>query len=256
MHTAQPPVRALILAGGRGQRLGGRTRERNKCLLEFAGRPLIAYSLERCLALAPSEIVVVVGYLGEQIIERFGTEFGGAPLRYVIQAEQHGLVHAIETAAPRLHGAPFMLFLADEILLAPRHQAMLERFWSSEAVALCGVTRPRDPEAVRNTYALLEDQQGRVLRLVEKPRHALTPWQGTGNILFHPAMLDYLATTPIHPARQERELPDWIQCAIDDGRRVESFEVGGDYININRPEDIGAAEAAVAARATAAAGGR
>lgn len=244
-------VRALVLAGGRGQRLEGRTQERNKCLLEFAGQPLLSYSLERSLALNPLEIVVVVGYLAEQVVERFGTCYKGVPVRYVFQAEQRGLVHAIETAAERLEGAPFMLFLADEILLGPQHAGMWKRFQEREVVALLGVTRPRDPEAVRNTYALLEDGAGRVLRLVEKPRHALSPWQGTGNILFRPEMLQYLAGTPIHPARQERELPDWIQCAIDDGRRVESFEVGGQYININRPEDIAAAEAVLPRRAAA-----
>lgn len=245
-------MKGLILAGGRGKRLEGRSAECNKCMLEFAGKPLIEHSLDHCARLAPDEIVVVVGYLAEQIINHYGNSYGGTRIRYAIQREQRGLVHAIETAAPFLGSSDFMLFLADEILLEPNHAAMMERFRAGGIFALCGLTTPEDPEAVRKTYAVFEDQNGRILRLVEKPRRAINPYQGTGNIVFSNRILDYIAYTPINQARNEKELPDLIQCAIDDGHIVKSFPVGGRYININTPEDVMLAEAAMAPRAHAA----
>ncbi len=89
---------------------------------------------------------------------------------------------------------------------------------------------------------MLEDQQGRILRLIEKPRRALNECQGTGNILFHNRILEYLQRTPINQGRNERELPDLIQCAIDEGHIVRSFTIGGRYININTPEHLAEAE--------------
>lgn len=235
-------MKALVLAGGRGRRLEARSAERNKCMLEFAGRPLIEYSLDHCASIAPDEIVIVVGYLAEQIINHYGNAYRGIRIRYAIQREQKGLVHAIETAAPFLGQSDFMLFLADEILLEPNHAAMLERYRRGDVFGLCGVTFPADPRAVTNTYAVLEDQEGRILRLIEKPRRPLNDCQGTGNILFHHGILDYLARTPINQGRNERELPDLIQCAIDDGHIVRSFVVGGRYININTPAQVVEAE--------------
>lgn len=248
-------MKALILAGGRGKRLEEHSAERNKCMLEFGGKPLIEHSLEHCVRLSPEEIVVVVGYLAEQIINHFGNSYRGVRLRYAIQREQRGLVHAIETAAPFLGASDFMLFLADEILRRPNHEAMVERFRASGAFAVCGLTIPDDPEAVRKTYAVFEDQRGRILRLVEKPRRAINQYQGTGNIIFRNAILDYIAYTPINQARNEKELPDLIQCAIDDGHVVESFLVGGDYVNINTPDDFALAAEAATPKSMAAGAG-
>jgi dTDP-glucose pyrophosphorylase/ubiquinone/menaquinone biosynthesis C-methylase UbiE len=207
-------------------------------MLELAGLPLIQHSLEHSVAVAADEIVIVVGHLAEQIINRYGNSYRGVPIRYAIQREQRGLVHAIETAAPQLAGADFLLFLADEILLEPNHAAMLERYRSGGVFAVCGVTIPRDRDAVRKTYAILEDGRGRILRLIEKPRRALNEFQGTGNIMVSNRLLDYIESTPLHPVRGEKELPDLLQCAIDDGHLVQSCLVGGRYVNVNTPEDI------------------
>jgi dTDP-glucose pyrophosphorylase len=244
-------MKALILAGGRGKRLEAHSAERNKCMIEFAGKPLIEWSFENCIRIAPDEIVIVVGYLAEQIINHYGNSYRGVRIRYAIQREQRGLVHAIETARPFLGASDFMLFLADEILLDPNHAAMVERFRRGGVFGLCGLTVAASPQAVRNTYAVFEDQGGRILRLVEKPRRAINQYQGTGNCIFSNRILEYIEWTPISQARQEKELPDLIQCAIDDGHIVQSFLVGGRYININTAEDIGLAEETVGVRAQA-----
>ena len=231
-------MKALILAGGRGKRMEEHSMERNKCMLLYGGIPLIQHSLNHCARIEPEEIVIVVGYLAEQIINHYGNSYQGMRIRYAIQKEQRGLVHAIETAAPFLGASDFMLFLADEVLLEPNHLAMIEEFKSGGIFALCGVTVPHSPDEVRKTYAILEDQGDRILRLVEKPRRPLNRFQGTGNILLSNGILDYIANTPINQSRQEKELPDLIQCAIDDGHIVKSFPVGGRYVNVNLPVDI------------------
>jgi NDP-sugar pyrophosphorylase family protein len=78
-------MKALILAAGRGSRLGEQTEDHNKCMLLMLGKPLIQYSLENAARAGVSEIIVVVGYRAEQIINRFGIEFEGVRVQYVLQ---------------------------------------------------------------------------------------------------------------------------------------------------------------------------
>ena len=65
-------MRAMLLAAGRGERMGAFTAATPKPLLEIAGRPLIEHHLIRLRAAGISEVVINVSYLGEQIEARLG----------------------------------------------------------------------------------------------------------------------------------------------------------------------------------------
>jgi dTDP-glucose pyrophosphorylase len=56
---------------------------------------------------------------------------------------------------------------------------------------------------------------------------------GTGNCVFKNEILSYIEHTPINQKRKEKELPDLIQCAIDDGHIIRSFEICDEYANVN-----------------------
>ena len=65
------------------------------------------------------------------------------------------------------------------------------------------------------------------------------PWPVSG---WKNQIFEYVPYTPIHHVRKEKELPDFIQCAIDDGNIVRSFMICDNYTNINTKEDIEMAE--------------
>lgn len=236
-------LKALVLAAGRGHRLEPRSQEVNKCMLPLAGRPLIEYSLQNAIRAGVGEIVVVVGYRAEEIINHFGTNFRGTPVRYVIQAERRGVVHAMESARDAVGESDFMLFLADEILSRPNHERMLAQFRDEALFAVCGIVRVRDRSQIRKNYALFADESsGRIYRLIEKPRAPMNDIMGTGNCVLRAAIFEFVERTPINAERGERELPDLIQCAVDAGHVVKFVDIGEGYVNINTPEDIGEAE--------------
>jgi UDP-N-acetylglucosamine diphosphorylase / glucose-1-phosphate thymidylyltransferase / UDP-N-acetylgalactosamine diphosphorylase / glucosamine-1-phosphate N-acetyltransferase / galactosamine-1-phosphate N-acetyltransferase len=232
-------MKALVLAGGRGSRLDELTENENKCMHEFRGIPLIEYSLRNATAAGVSEIVIVVGYKAESIINHFGNSFESTPVKYVIQWVQKGLVDAIGCSQETVGDADFMLFLADEVLIEPRHPEMLVRFRSDEVFALCGVVRVEDSEQIRKTYAMIcQEDNHQIYRLIEKPKTVLNNLMGTGNCIFKNEIFHYISYTPINQIRNEKEMPDLVQCAIDQGRVVKYFDIGGQYININTLEDI------------------
>jgi dTDP-glucose pyrophosphorylase len=61
---------------------------------------------------------------------------------------------------------------------------------------------------------------------------------GTGDCVFKNDIIKYIDVTPIHHERLEKELPDLIQCAIDDGKTIKSFMICDYYTNINASHDI------------------
>jgi dTDP-glucose pyrophosphorylase len=65
---------------------------------------------------------------------------------------------------------------------------------------------------------------------------------GTGNCIFKNEILGYINETPINQQRGEKELPDLIQCAIDEDNIVKSFVICDHYANVNMPSELGRAE--------------
>lgn len=235
-------MKALILAGGRGKRLGTVTDEKNKCMIPFNGRPLIEYSFDCILATDISEIIIIVGYKAEEIINTYGNKYNGKLIKYVIQPEQKGVVHAIECARDTMGKDDFMLMLGDELMINPRHQEMINLYKKEGLFGICGVVYVDDKELIKKTYSIIQNNDNRVFRLVEKPSRPLDNIMGTGNCIFSNEILSYIPQTPINQKRGERELPDLIQCAIDEGNAVKSFTICSRYINVNSLEEVGMVE--------------
>ena len=235
-------MKAVILAGGRGKRLKETTNSSNKCMLEVDNKPVLEYNLDRALEMDIDEVVMVVGYRAEDIINRYGTSRNGVRIRYVIQWEQKGLVHAIECSKDAIERDDFFLLLGDEVLINSRHKEMIREFIDSGLFTACGVCVQQDKSKIGRTYAVLANDEDRVFRLIEKPKKPLNSLQGTGNCIFKNEILRYIERTPIHPERGEKELPDLIQCAVDDGQLVKIFHICDAYTNVNSIEDLKEAE--------------
>ncbi len=229
----------MILAGGRGKRLGEITNETNKCMLNLKGKPVLEYNLERAADIEDiKEIIVVVGHKAEDIINNYGIKFRDKRIKYVIQKEQKGIVHAIECAKDYLEGDDFFLLLGDEVLINSKHKEMVEEFKENDLFGICGVCFVDDKSKISRTYSVMVDEKGRIFRLIEKPKNPLNNIQGTGHCIFKNEIINYIERTPIHPERGEKELPDLIQCAIDDGKIVKIFPICEKYTNINTIEDL------------------
>ncbi|MFC1514868.1 nucleotidyltransferase family protein [Candidatus Omnitrophota bacterium] len=232
-------MKALILAGGRGSRMAGASEDMNKCMFEVKGKPLIEYSLA-CAAASRQigSIVILVGYKSEDIISRYADSFSGKPIEYVNQSDQQGLVNAIECAKEAIGGDDFMLMLGDEFMINPHHNEFIQAFVDDDVFALCGVLSVEDRQLIKKTYTVIQSEEQRIFRLIEKPNRPFTDIMGTGNCIFKNRIFDYIPEVPINQKRREKELPDLIQCAIDEGHIVRSFIICRHYINVNSQEEL------------------
>ena len=116
---------------------------------------------------------------------------------------------------------------------------MVKAFKNPQIFALCGTVRVEDLSRICKTYTvILNEETGQIFRLIEKPRTPLNNIQGTGNCVFRNQIYDYIPLTPVNQNRKEKELPDLIQCAVDDGKLVKAFDIASWYANVNTLEEL------------------
>ena len=112
-------MQAVILAAGRGVRMKPLTDTTPKPLLKVAerpacaGRPLLDYTFD-ALPDEVDEVIMVIGYLGDQIRAYLGEDFRGRRIRYVVQEKLEGTAQALREAKPFLNGR-FLVLMADDI---------------------------------------------------------------------------------------------------------------------------------------------
>jgi MurNAc alpha-1-phosphate uridylyltransferase len=104
----------MLLAAGRGERLRPMTDTVPKALVPVAGKPLIAWHLERLAAAGGREAVINVSHLGERIVEHLGdgARFG-VRIAYSREAERLETAGGIAQALDLLGSEPFLLLNAD-----------------------------------------------------------------------------------------------------------------------------------------------
>ena len=114
------PMDVMLLAAGRGVRMGTLTDDKPKPLIEVAGRPLIEHQLDRLARAGFKRVVINLAYRGEQIAEALGdgSRFGLA-IEYSREAEGAlGTAGGICAALPLLH-TPEILVLNADLMIEP-----------------------------------------------------------------------------------------------------------------------------------------
>lgn len=227
-----------ILAAGRGSRMAPFGDLIPKAVLPIGNRPLIEYQIEQMRELGITDIAILIGHRGYQITKLLGDgERLGVRLRYVEQTEMAGIAHALGRLEPLLD-RPFLLMLGDIFFVPANLRRMLDLFMSRACGAVLAAKPENDPLAIRKNYAILCDEEDRVRRVIEKPRHAQNRLKGVGLYLFDPVVFDAIRRTPRTAMRDEYELTESIQVMIDDGNDVRVCDCIADDINLTFPSDL------------------
>ena len=91
-------MKAIILCGGLGTRLGSLTKDIPKPLLNVAGRPFISYVLDRLAKAGINGFVLAVGFQWSKLHDYIGDEWNSVPVHYSVEAEPLGTGGAIKKA--------------------------------------------------------------------------------------------------------------------------------------------------------------
>jgi choline kinase len=111
----EPPLKAVILAAGRGSRLGAITADTPKPLVLVAGRPCIDYALTALEAIA-DEIIIVTGFMSAHIEAYVDTLSNKVPVRCCLNAQlEAGNLTSVAAARHAIGASAFVLTNADHL---------------------------------------------------------------------------------------------------------------------------------------------
>ena len=228
--------RGILMAAGRGTRLGEITARFPKPMLEVAGAPIIGHILSGLARQGVEQVIIITGHCAELLEGGLGHgEQWGLRLHYLRQPQPpQGTARALWLARDHLGDAPFFFGWGD-ILVSPRNYGRILSAASGRD-AVIGVNAVDDPWA---GAAVTVDVEGRVLKIVEKPPRgsSRTPWNNAGLGVLGPSIWTHVQA--LRPsARGEYELPQAIAALVASGADVGAVPVQGQWFDIGTAEDL------------------
>lgn len=226
-------MKGLILSGGKGTRLRPLTYTRAKQLIPVANKPVLFYGIEALASAGIRDIGIVVGDTQAEIRSAVGD--GSAwniKVTYIEQDEPRGLAHAVSISQDFIHGSPFVVYLGDNLL---NHGigSFVEEFLQDPPAAQILLAHVTNPEM----FGVAELSDGKVTRLVEKPKAPMSDLALVGVYMFGPEV--FTSVKRISPSsRNELEITDAIQDLIDRGLIVRPHIVEGWWKDTGKLEDI------------------
>ncbi len=167
-------MQAIITVAGEGKRMRPLTLIKPKPMLEVLGKPILHHLIE-AMPKEIDEILLVIGYKGEQIRHYFGDHFAGRKIVYVVQEKATGTAMAVHLCKPYLRkGERFMVVYGDDLV----GKSDMARLMKHKYAMLV-----REHENPRRFGVVEVDAKGRIIGLEEKPE------QPKSNLIVGPAYI-------------------------------------------------------------------
>jgi glucose-1-phosphate thymidylyltransferase len=206
--------RGIILAGGKGTRLGELTKVTNKHLLPVGSFPMVYHPLKKLVGAGIDEVLLVSGteHMGD-FVELLGSgRDHGCRLTYRVQDEAGGIAQALGLGAHFCTGERCAVILGDNIFLDPLGSVLAEanQFPNHAWVALKQVPDP-------GRYGVAELRGDRVVGIEEKPEQPKSDYAVAGIYVYPPDVFEVIRT--LRPSRRgELEITDVNRHYLEQGR--------------------------------------
>lgn len=198
-------MKGVVLAGGLGSRLYPLTKITNKHLLPVFNKPMIYYPIQCLVNAGITDIQIVTGGNSAghflQLLGN-GADFGLKQLNYAYQQGEGGIAEALKLAEPFAKGEPICVVLGDNIIEGNIKKAV-DDFKRQGGGAKILLKEVHDPQR----FGVATIQDGKVLKIVEKPKQPETNLAVIGIYMYDPSVFEICRT--LKPSsRGELEITD------------------------------------------------
>ena len=217
------PLEAVMMAGGRGERLRPLTDTMPKPLLPVAGKAIIDYNVEELEACGVRKIYVTVNYLRDMIREHFTAKKGGAEVECVEEPKRLGTfgslayVEGVDTED--------IIVMNSDLLTHIDFESMYLHHRRTDAdFTIAGV-----PYTVSVPFAIMKMEGEKVKSLEEKP--TFNYFANGGVYIMKSALIGRIKKG------EYLDAPDFIMQLIKDGFKVSGHHIDGTWVDIGSPDD-------------------
>ena len=217
-------MKAVILAAGEGKRLRPFTETMPKVMLPVANKPILEYALDAVRKSGIDEVIVVVGYKKEVIMEYF-ERYDGMNINYVTQVKQLGTAHALLQAKEYIK-EPFLVLSGDNIVDEHSISTLIKT--QSEYAMLIG----ENPQPSK--YGVVFIENNILKKIVKQPLEKKGGFISTGIYIFPPTIFDHVAA---FVSQGNYSLFSVIQSIVDDGARIATLPTDA-WMDIVYPWDL------------------
>ena len=227
-------MNALVLAGGQGTRLRPLTYTVAKQLIPVGNRPILYYVMDQIAQVGITDVGVIISpETGHDVQQSLMNNPWRFTFTFLPQSQPLGLAHAVKTAQPFLQSDPFLMYLGDN-LVGQDLKEFVKEFEKEKPEALILLKAVEHPQ--RFGVAAV-DENGKITRLVEKPKDPPSNLALVGTYLFLPDIHDAIAE--IAPSwRGELEITDAIQKLVERGCTVQSVTLNGWWLDTGKKDDL------------------
>ncbi len=180
-------MKAVILAGGLGERLKPLTLEKPKPLLPVNGKPIVEYCLENLKKCGVKDVILSIGYKSEMIQDYFGDgSKWGMNIEYNIEKELLGTGGAVKYIAEKFGlDEKFLLVWGDNVA-----NIDFSKMTDIDGKVVMCLTEREDVE----NFGVAKIENGEIVEFVEKPERHLAPSKliNAGGFVIEPSVLDVL----------------------------------------------------------------
>lgn len=225
LGAVERPNWAVVMAGGRGTRLGSLTKNRPKPMLRVAGRPILERIVLHLVSFGIRRIFLSINYLGHVIEEHFGdgTPFG-CRIEYLREKSYLGTGGSLALLAEPCQ-APILVMNGDLVTQADLG-ALLAQHDPDQRVATVAVRRYFHTVP----FGTLEIEDGRVTEMEEKP--TLSRFINAGIYVLNPELVTRV------PRDKEFPLTSLLEDCLARGEHVGAFEIEDDWIDVGRHDQL------------------
>ncbi|HDN65033.1 MAG TPA: glucose-1-phosphate thymidylyltransferase, partial [Methanosarcinales archaeon] len=217
-------MKAVILAAGEGVRCRPLTLTRSKVMLPVANKPTVEYVVQAIHDSGIKDIIMVVGYAKERIMNYFGNgkDFD-VDIEYAEQKQQLGTAHTIKQVKDLVEGE-FLVLNGDNLVSEETITDLTEKHTGGVSV----LTAAR---ADATGYALVEERDGKVLQITEGLTLKGVCNVNTGIYIFGQDIFDAIEET-LGSDLGEFGITDSIQRMVDSGYGVHAYRTDHTWMDV------------------------
>lgn len=174
-------MKCVILAAGKGTRMGELSLDTPKPMLKVLGKTLLEHKLEM-LPSAINEVIIVVGHLKNTITDYLGESYNGKKITYVVQEELKGTADALFLCKVHLKDEKFLVLMGDDIYSSEDMEESLNFDWSIFI---------REVDSIKGRAKVTFDSEGHIQDIIEKYPEEEKGFTATGMYSLTPKIFDY-----------------------------------------------------------------